>query len=138
MIKRITSIIFVLLVNIALLSSIVIPHHHHENEVCIVNTHCNSDHESHENDIATHGHEADNSGHCAFTQEFIISKDYGNHHIIKLKLFVKNIPYKLVETELENNLKAKSQFVASHPPEIVQLYNSFIIQSKGLRAPPVV
>lgn len=135
MIRRFTIWVSVLLVNIALLASSIIPHHHHEDEVCVIVTHCNSSHDSHEHGMESHEHEADNGKQCALVNEYIGSADSTKSVIVtvkKTKISVQDqnlAYYQLVISFLEVN---------SHPPEQDNYYTSLIVHSKGLRAPPLV
>ena len=135
MLKRITIISTVLLVNIILLASIIIPHHHHEEEVCIINTHCHADKDSHTDDLASHEHEADNSGHCTLNQTFIVpsaEKQVENTFVLAINLL------SFIDVDYDFEVISSDVVLIQHPPEINSSYSTFIIQTKGLRGPPLV
>ena len=66
MFSRITVLFFFLVADIILLANICIPHHHHHTEICIVESHCQTDgdHDEHESD----GHDHDSSIIKAFSR----------------------------------------------------------------------
>ncbi|MBK8807545.1 MAG: hypothetical protein IPO21_13245 [Bacteroidales bacterium] len=140
MIKKLTAYSFILLANLVLLAHAVLPHHHHEQQVCIESTHCDGDSEAHIHNTASQDHQHDGADNtiCVLKQavivpssqvksintcdncsdnhnhDFIIHSDFGNEH---------------------------SQFVSeviSYKPEFPSFYTTFVTPTLGLRAPPIV
>ncbi len=69
MIKRVTTISFILLALAILMAHTVIPHHHHKDKICTVRSHCQSEGEAHSHGTAEHKHKHDgnsNSENCPF------------------------------------------------------------------------
>lgn len=145
--KRKSIIFAVFLVNIALLANILIPHHHHEDEVCFISMHCEADCDTHHQDDADHQHDAahkhDTKGaedhhDCLLDIEVIVPSTHD---------YTQKIAFTIIEdqseidgfTALEISLEAQK-----HPPSgllafsplILQHYSCIVSHSQGLRAPP--
>lgn len=137
MIKKITAYSFILLANIVLLAHAVLPHHHHEQQVCIERTHCASDTETHvhNNDAKDHQHDGNaNSTACVLKQAILIPSaqirilnncDNHNHDFYILSNFG------------HVDLQPVSEVVTCNP-EFPSFFISFVTTSLGLRAPPIV
>ncbi len=135
MLKRIALISAVIVVNIVLLASIIIPHHHHENEVCIVNTHCHANEVSHDDDLASHEHEADNLDQCTLSKTFIVPNDDEKAEIV---IILFNSLSDFVNLDYSIEFNSPEEFSFQHPPEIKSFYSLAVCASKGLRGPPIV
>lgn len=86
MMPRFTAIVYILLANIILMAPIVVPHHHHEEKVCIENTHCPTEEDTHQQNIPEHEHEHDgenSSEFCSLKQVVVLPS---NQVIQKFKI----------------------------------------------------
>jgi hypothetical protein len=141
MIKKITAYCFLLLANIVLLAHAVLPHHHHEQQVCIERTHCASDADAHvhNTDAKDHQHDGNaNSTECVLKQTFVIPSSQAR--------FVNNCDN--CSNNHNHNLYILSSFgyvylqpfseVVPYFPEFSSFLISFVTTSLGLRAPPLV
>lgn len=141
MIKKITAYSFILLANIVLLAHAVLPHHHHEQIVCIENTHCACDTDAHvhNTDAKDHQHDGNaNSTACVLKQAVLIPSAQGrilntcqncsdnhNHDFYILS----NFGYADLQSSPE---------VVTYIPKFPSFFISFVTISLGLRAPPIV
>ncbi len=123
-----------------MLANICIPHHHHHTEICIVESHCQTDgdHDEHESD--GHDHDSSNSvEYCVLHQVYIVPN---NHLIQDYKEMVRanyHSHFEGYQTESSNKglyfhiAKADSRHIV-----LSTKYSSVITTSIGLRAPPIV
>jgi len=140
MIRKTTTIIFILLANIILLAHAVFPHHHHGQMVCLNFSHCY--HAG--NDSSTYpadcGHEHDSESpvsNCILKQLVVVPANQAR--IEPAILYLENFSdcyilqagnlYELQSTEL---------FRKNPYPKDVPIFQSFLDYSQGLRAPPAV
>lgn len=135
--KKITAYIFILLANIILLVHAVTFHHHHD-QVCNENTHCQS------SDVAcNHGSTAGGHQHgaedCGLEQAVVLPSNQGKHEIDRIA-HTDNGSFNSLFTVI--HIESKSLipvfFTDLAIPAIHYSYSSFIIASSGLRAPPAV
>jgi len=141
MIKKLTAYSFVLIANLVFLAHAVLPHHHHDQIVCIASAHCVGDQEAHIHNNSAQNHQHDgnkNSTGCILKQAVVIlpsqvrflnncyncsdnhNKDYFIHSNFEFE-----------------DLQTVSVNVAS-VPEFDSILISFVTTSPGLRAPPLV
>lgn len=144
MIKRLPAILFILVANIVLLAHAVIPHHHHEKEVCIVSSHCDSDGDSHNHDKAEHKHQhhgGNSVDHCVLQQILISPPNKIKHEIKSLdldtNLFLTDYS-QAIFNDNSNDLVCFSSYLKSKPPSITYTYLNYASTVLGLRAPPLV
>ncbi|OQX72504.1 MAG: hypothetical protein B6D64_15035 [Bacteroidetes bacterium 4484_276] len=77
--NRLPALFFVLLANIVFLAHAVIPHHHHDSEVCFESSHCQSHNEPHEHGPAEHSHNHDGENkatYCILNQVFVVPSNH--------------------------------------------------------------
>jgi hypothetical protein len=144
MIKKITAYSFILLANIVLLAHAVVPHHHHETQVCIEKTHCETDFEAHkhqpneENHKHNHEHDGNNGSLCVLKQAIVLPvhqsrqldgcSDCSDNHNHDFFIF-SDFGYVDLQPDFE---------VVTYIPEFSSFLISFVTTSHGLRAPPLV
>lgn len=142
MVKRIAAISFILLANLVLLAHAVIPHHHHEAEVCFVNSHCESDHESDKDHDHHHDHEGSNDYDSCLLKEIVTLPtnqqkpecnyfSYIDQHSTFHGLFAILSEHLLIKDH-------SADFHLDRPPYIPALYSCIVCSHQGLRAPPLV
>jgi len=142
--NRLTAIFFILIANIVMLANAVMPHHHHEEDVCFVKSHCQSEDDKHNHGTSQHNHEHDcNSDfqNCVLKQEVVLPSN-------DLKQECKYFSYIDQHSDFEGfqAVLTDSEFIKSflpnqlraHTPLIHSFYSQFVISSLGLRAPPIV
>ena len=144
MIKRVPAILFIILANIVLLAHAFIPHHHHEKEVCIVSSHCESDSDSHNHDSANHKHHhhGENNVDGCVLQQILISPQNKIKHEIKRV----NLDNDLFHTDSFQALLIGNHFVLAsfldlpktEPPILFFTYQNYAGKVTGMRAPPLV
>lgn len=141
MIRKSLSILFILLANIILLVHAVIPHHSHQSEVCIGDSHM-QDHRMALNNCSNHNHSNEQEVEdCALNQVVVIRSQQLRTEI---KCFdcVDNFSQKI---DIQSVLLNKSfdplfsiNILNHKPPVFTSIYFTFVCSSVGLRAPPVV
>lgn len=142
MIKRIPALIFILLANIVILASAVIPHHHHKSQVCIVNSHCQSDNEAHQHNIAERSHKHDGEGnfdYCLLKQVFVTP----SNDVMQEKKILELDGYHFQTGNYQAVLIDKELLGIYTNPSITYfslllIYSNVISSCLGLRAPPIV
>lgn len=142
MIKRKISLFFTLLANIVLLTLAVVPHHHHDGEICIINPICHSGHEDcdHNNTSHDHGNNDNDDNHFCLLEQEIILPSNNLQHLLKDLDSIDNQP----GFDGFWNILNESEFITYVPPEYSNihfgfkssLYSCFVSQSIGLRGPP--
>jgi hypothetical protein len=144
MFKRAISITFLLLANIILLAHVIIPHHHHTMQVCLVSSHCteDGDHSNTREGHKDHQHDDQGDTQCVLNQIVLIpantlkkdntlfianSDDFkADHAQLCLLYFTFKLPEKSSFPSLKNQ------------DEVPSLFGALISHSLGLRAPPAV
>lgn len=139
MIKKGTAIFFILLANIVLLAHAVIPHHHHELQICIQRTHCDDD-VTHTPYSPEHNNRPDGNDHtnCVLKQAVIIPSTQSRY----LKNCDKctdthNHDFYIISSFRYIDLLPVSQ-VVTYLPEFPSFFTTFVTPILGLRAPPLV
>lgn len=144
MLKRGSALFFILFAIIIVLVNAVIPHHHHESEICVISSHCETDHDSHKQETTQHKHGHDgenNSNHCVLNQVFVtpynqIKQEFeyfdNIDHILQLDLlqsilFDKEVigHFPIIESNVQHLL-------------LTSTYSCLASTCMGLRAPPIV
>ena len=144
MVHRVPALFFILIANIGFLINIAIPHHHHNTEVCFVNTHCQSDGETHKHGTTEHKHEHDGESttdYCNINQVFVVPSNQVKQESKCLDYADTRINYNQSQANL-----ADPELISFIPiylskakhPLIVFSYSNFVNSGHGLRAPPIV
>ena len=134
--------------NIVLLAHAVIPHHHHENEVCIASLSCEDEHEidSQENHKHCAIHDYEHNDHkdvenCTLRNIEYLSSRNSKHECNCGIYFNHNHEFNDFQTVLfDIDFYQYSFYVVSKIPipESSNFYINFVNTSLSLRAPPVV
>lgn len=144
MIKKGTAIFFILLANIILLAHAVVPHHHHKSEVCIVNSHCQTDSDAHKHSDIEHNHEHDGKNekeYCVLKQVVVIPSNSVRHECKCIDCNNNHSPFGEFQAVLFKNelIVFVPIFITNaHVPLITSSYTHFVNNGLGLRAPPSV
>lgn len=141
MLKKITIIFLSFFVNTVLLAHTIIPHHHHKTEICIENSECNNDFETHKHKSNEHNHDNNNSENCVLKQIVVIPSNHIKH---QCKCFECDD----VQNEFNGDFAILSELVAlNYIPQLNSIYqyanlfssySKIINSSLGLRAPPTI
>ncbi len=144
MFSRVPALFFFLLANVILLANITIPHHHHDTEICIVDSHCQSDGvtHKHESDGHTHDHDGDtNSEYCVLNQVYIIPYN----QVLKEYNEPENDNYYSQFEGFQSGTVAKGFYyvypiisTVDPPLFLSNTYSRIVACGIGLRAPPIV
>lgn len=128
--------------NMVLLGHGIIPHHHHHENVCLKNSHCQDDDKTHDEKEHSHDHDGNNDTSSCFLKQI----DYYQPNSIRLNFVVKeyNSDFNSITVFLTGLLKSTEDLAFPSFSSIIRGnafkasdYTSQILQSKGLRAPPV-
>ena len=142
MIKKGSSILFILVANIVLLAHLILPHHHHHEEVCFVNNHCQTDHDRQNHDDANHEHDTNNDfRNCALRQDIILPSNPDRQEIKSFDTPDNYSGYQTLQAVLLNSDLVKQilkNFYRPPAPRLFSSYTRFAIKCCGLRAPPIV
>lgn len=148
--KRIAAIFFILIAYIIFMAHAVIPHHHHESEVCFTESHChtgdhhhdhNHDNHKHKHNPVNHDHQHhgnNDAEHCLINLEVVIptnNNKFGNEYSIDLLNDFDPIYSGLSDFDL--SVELQPSLPISLTPLIIS-YSSIASRSNGLRAPPIV
>lgn len=141
MLKKITAYSFIMIANIFLLAQAVLPHHHHELQVCIDSSHCTDDATCCLNSTESdHQHDGQNNlDICCVLKQAFISPSLQGRFLKSLKnctdnhnhnfFILSNLGYEDLQPVL-----IPLEDVPDFPPFLI----SFLTTSLGLRAPPIV
>lgn len=140
MIKKLTAFGFILIANMVMLAHAVLPHHHHEQQVCIERKHCIDDATTHTHNSAEHNHQHDGTDNtaCALKQAVIIPTSQDK--------FLKSCDNCTDNHYHDFYILSTFGYVFSEPvsevvryiPEFSSFYITFVTPTIGLRAPPIV
>ncbi len=127
-----------------MLAHVVIPHHHHEDEVCIVSSHCENDHDTHNHKESNHSHKHHGNGHfeyCVLNQIVVLpaSNEEPEYKVLPLTYNPKNFASfcaSLSDKEVRIDLLGS---INRHTQNNTSSFFSQIVRSCiSLRAPPIV
>jgi len=140
-VKQITAFIFLVIVNLILLTHAVFPHHHHDSQVCLFDDHCSDDNVAHNHDTDKHGHEHDGNANnldCLLDEEVIIpSKPYKSQ--ITLQNNGSGLDYHFTLITPAFNYPEVPAIASHSPTDFQEPFTSFFSgHFYGLRAPPLV
>ena len=140
MLKRAISLSFLLLANMLLLAHLVIPHHHHEKTGMCFLRHCQDSNEAHHHqhqDTQAHQHEGNAaSDKCSLDNAYAPANNHKKitgsaaHNKYDCSFLITN--NLRIQEFLESTLKTFRL-----KPCVLSVYTDYIVQSLGLRAPPL-
>lgn len=143
MIKRLTAILFIMLASFLLVAHSVVPHHHHNKQICFDKSHCIHDDLKVEQGTNSDSHRHDgenNHENCVLRDPVVL---FSNQWKTDFNLISETDHWGLDGVH-DNLLKSITEFLipvlSSYVYERVtdSLYPSLVSASLGLRAPPVV
>lgn len=144
MINRVSILIILLLANIVLLANIIIPHHHHKSEICIINSQCQTDSETHKYGSNGYNHDYDgnnNSEYCVLNQVYITPyNQLAQEHrdLVNINYYSQFEGFQTVSIDNGSSVKFPVTMLCGQLLVLSYTYTSAVSVSIGLRAPPVV
>lgn len=142
MFKRTIAFYLILFAKIILMAHAFVPHHHHKSEVCIVNTHCQSDNDSNKHIDVDHNHEHDrksNQENCFLKEVVVIPSNRLIKEFNSLDWADNHLKFNLFQSVLTNNgFESITPFFILNlqQTQSVSKYLFFATRALGLRAPP--
>jgi len=143
MIRRTTVFAFLMLANLVLLAHAVVPHHHHNKQVCFKHSHCNHDGlaDEHGTNQDNHSHDGDNNhDNCVLREPIVVfSNQWKSDLILNITIDLSDLDdfhYNLLNSSPDFQILILSNFL--YERVINGSYSSLVSSSVGLRAPPVV
>ena len=133
--KKTLAILFLLLANLAFLAHVVVPHHHHGNATCFVVSHCD-DGDSHSHDEPAHNHDHSEGSLCKIFQDIVPSGSNDQKFKAEVNDFQQLTLIVIPEFVYLTDLKGENVFFLQ-TDSYISLYESIIVSSQGLRAPPI-
>jgi len=144
MIKKRAAIFLILLANIVFLAHAVVPHHHHESQVCLESCSCQSDCSTHEHNTSAHNHNHDGSDcsvNCVLKQTVVIPSNQLRHELKYATGENHHSPFNNFHAIIINHEQlsfAPKIISIAQIPLIISSHSQFNSGSTGLRAPPAV
>ncbi len=144
MMRRITAISFLYLANIILLVHTLVPHHHHKEQVCIQDSHCQTENPAtkHNDSEKDHRHDGKTTTEYCILKQLIVVPSSPQRQDGKYFGCYLNYPAFdgfqaiLLYTDLEPFVPL---LVFNEPaPSLTSGYTRFLSTALGLRAPPIV
>lgn len=142
MIRRKTLLFLNLFAFSITLALTVLPHHHHEGDICILNATCHSDHndEGDEKGDHTHDHNSCSTDYSCLLEQEIVFRSDNLEHLLKASESVDN----RIGFDGFWMAKSGSNIICSAPPDFVwlhivhnsSLYSYLGSPSHSLRGPP--
>lgn len=132
MVKRTTALFFLSMAYLIIMAHAVIPHHHHQESICIQDSHCTDQHQGNDQCTSEHDHEVD----CMLIQSVVIPAG-------QERLF--NMPESDIQWQfdsgmpsvIEHHISSFSGIISPLIPDPESTYLSFASAALVLRAPPV-
>lgn len=127
-------------VGLILLTHVVLPHHHHNDTICVVESHCDVSKATHEHN--GHQHDGQDVRYCALKDPAMLNSGRLTPIVKRIKVFAKcNAPGQIVAV-LSGEISGADHVETGSSPELPLLalacYSRLIFGTSGLRAPPVV
>lgn len=143
MIRKSITVFFILLANFVLLAHAVIPHHHHQNKVCIVGSTYDTNSEIHKYDTneCEQDHKSENEADdCSLNQIVVVRSSQIRHEIKCIDFADNNAQFDGIQAVLFD--KGGGLFLINvstiNPPLLPSIYSDFVGALIYLRGPPIV
>jgi len=144
MIRRSTAYFYILLTSFVLLAHAVIPHHHHESEIFIVNPDCKTDKGIHKHGTTEHKHKEHNkndTGYCVIQQVVVVRSDQVKYELKSQDNSDNYQQYNWFKADLyKKSLSVSFPAFLSNVKVLLlsSAYSLLASTALGLRAPPIV
>jgi len=144
MIKRISALFIILLVNIILFAHAVIPHYHHKSDVCIVSFHSQTNSEAHKHRTTDHKHEHNsesNTEYCASKQVFVLPSNQVKQEykcLDRADNYLQLDKLQSIVTAINSYWHLPTFLSNTQLLLFTSSYSSLVSTNLGLRAPPIV
>jgi hypothetical protein len=145
-INKITATFFLLTAAFILLAHAVIPHHHHQLQVCVEKAHCQEDGNSHQPETTKQNHQHDDnsdSTNCILKQAVVLPSNQ-DKQVYDCDFNKDNYSYDYLSTFLYAFVYTGTEApipdfcIVDLIPDILSSYSCYVNTSLGLRAPPAV
>ncbi len=139
-IKKVISLLFLLLANVVILAHSVV-FHHHDNPIPV--TLCVADQEHHCDENAEQNHcchDTESAGNCCDSKSCLLNTPFTTNDNIRALSAVNNFDFVIIHLFSVNQIVQITDLTGlpfRQKPYSLPFYSEFISQSKGLRAPPV-
>lgn len=133
MIRKATTILFILLANFILLVHVVIPHHHHENLICFKHDQQTSDNQNHKN------HQHKNNAICSLQNIVVVIQN--NQELIFATPQNNIVQFDNFQAFITDSIKINPilfEFIWLKQYHSPPNYSPFLRNHKSLRGPPLV
>ncbi len=133
-----------MLASIVLLAHAVVPHHHHESEVCFTKDHYQTDCGDHDDDATGHKHGHDGESEvefCVLKTEIVIPSNELKQECKWFVLAHIDAGFDTFQSVLHSCAflhQLSSKHSQAPPPLIGAKFSCFVCSIHGLRAPPIV
>ena len=144
MTKRFTALSFILIANIVLLAHVVLPHHHHDAEICMESQHCETEDSGHNHDQddtehKNHQHHGESeTSNCVLDQDIPILTNKVKTGSQLSDISANTIYTTYISLNKLDLCNYKANRTNAPPPLIKQRYTEYAPGTFGLRAPPTV
>jgi len=144
MIKRISVLFSILIANIVLLAGFTIPHHHHNNIICVESSHCQTDNRTNKHNPSKHKHEHNgktNTDYCILNQHFIVTFNQVKQEYKYLDSPDNWLNYNQFNANISDQKLINfvpTYLYSTQPPLLFYSYCYYLNNGQGLRAPPIV
>jgi hypothetical protein len=144
MMKRSIAIFLLILASTIWLTHAILPHHHHNSQVCLAKEHCqhDNDHRDHNRESSSHNHDNSPSTHCVLNLSAIVPQPVfkSNSGFPEPPQF--DIDLDFIQAIIANTYSASLLSRKTHAVYLARVSTTFYLvsigQSVGLRAPPTV
>ena len=143
MIRRLIAISFIMLASILLVAHAVVPHHHHNKQICLERSHCIHDDLTHGHgpNSGSHSHDGENNHEdCVLKDPVVVLSNESKPDFRFVNETVRPGLDAFHDNLLNNSTEFHIPLLSSYVYERVtdSLYPSLISASTGLRGPPAV
>ena len=140
MIRKSLTVFFVLIANIILLAHAVIPHHAHQNKVCLERSHMHTNSSEH-NNCTDPNHSSEQTDNCALNELVVVLSQQIRSELQCLDCPTTYSQFDRSQAQLLNegvNYLFSQNVSSLRPPLLLFDYSSFVGNQIGLRGPPIV
>lgn len=144
MIKKLTALSFISIAVLLFLAHAVISHHHHNGQICIEDSHCESDcsNQKHGDDKNDHKHDGESSSICCvLKQDIILPTNYIYKESIvctSLDIIPDFISWQTAITDIGHINQLDLYISNKLIYYTASLYSMLFSNGTGMRAPPIV
>jgi hypothetical protein len=132
MVKRTTALFFLSMAYLIIMAHAVIPHHHHQESICIQKTNCSTQQHNHEQSTSEHDHEDD----CLLIQSIVIPAGQERYNNMPESDIHWQFDYGM-PSDIEHHITSINGIISPLIPDPESSYLHFASAALVLRAPPI-